>query len=111
MDAGDQQPFAAFGRQQFDRVGNAQGGAGQRHDAIGLAFDRHFLLRDLRGKPEEAARQQQTADNRDRHREKADPADETRKHQSIDSSVRLTVWRDVTAVTAAVNVTCANTPT
>ena len=45
MHAGDQQPLAALGRQQFDGVGNARGGAGQRHDAVGLAVERDFLGR------------------------------------------------------------------
>ena len=55
MHAGDQQPFAALGRQQFDRVGNARGRPGQHHDAVGLAVERHFLVRNAQDEPAESA--------------------------------------------------------
>ena len=47
VDAGDQQALAALGRQQLDGVGNARGGAGQHHDAVGLAVELHLLGRDV----------------------------------------------------------------
>ena len=46
--AGDQQPFAVFGGQQFDRVGNARGSAGKHHDAVGLAIERYLVAGNLR---------------------------------------------------------------
>ena len=47
-----------FGRQQFNRIGYAGGGAGQGHNAIRLRIKRDLLVRDAREKPDEPTREQ-----------------------------------------------------
>ena len=66
VDAADQQPLAAPGRQQLDRVGDARGAAGQRHDAVGIAVER-----DLLGRHREPTNQKQSRP-RERQRTRAD---------------------------------------
>ena len=85
--------------------GNARGSSGQDHNAVGAAPERRLLGLDLPGEPEEATRQHQQDDETDCHRQEADGAGETCKHQSIISSVLLTVCRDVKAVTPAISST------
>ena len=80
MHAADQQPFAAFGRQQLDGVRDARGGPGQHHDAVGLAVEAHFLARNGQHEPAEPAAQQHGARGARGHGEKADDARETGKH-------------------------------
>ena len=43
IDAGDQQPFAAAGGEQFERVADPRRAAGQHHDAVGVFVERDLL--------------------------------------------------------------------
>ena len=104
--AADQQPLAALGRQQLDGVGNARGGPGQHHDAVGIAVELHFLARNGQHEPAESAAQQHRAGGAGGHGEKADHSvRDLRACQSIVSRVRLTVCREVIAVTSAISTT------
>ena len=77
---GYQQPFAVFGGQQFDRVGNARSRAGKHDDAVGLAIERYLIAGNLGGEPAETACQQQSTGSAGSHRQESDPAGKTGKH-------------------------------
>ena len=64
VDARDQEPLAAAGGQQFNRVGDARGAAGQRDDAVGEATKLLLLVRDGAGKQEETGKKD---NDRERH--------------------------------------------
>ena len=40
IDAGDKQPLATAGGEQFERIADARSAAGQNHDAVGVAIER-----------------------------------------------------------------------
>jgi hypothetical protein len=103
MHAGNQQALAALGGQKLDRVRNTPRRAGEHDDSVRVALEADFARLDLRGEPEEAAREHEQRDEPRRQGKKADPTGDAAKHQSIVSSVRLTVWRDVQAVTPAMS--------
>jgi hypothetical protein len=95
--AADQQSLAALGRQQFDGIRNARGGPGQRHDAVGLAVECHFLGRNAQDKPAESGAQQHGARGAGGHGEKADDARDACQHFRaasfrIDSKFPLTFF-------------------
>ena len=54
--AGNQQPLAEACGQQFHRVRDPRGAAGQHHDAVGVAFGLHFGAAQLREKAYEPGR-------------------------------------------------------
>jgi len=84
---------------------DARGSSGEHDDAVGAALERRLLGLNLPGEPEKSARQQQHGDETGGHRQETDCAGETCEHQSIISSVLLTVCRDVKAVTPATSST------
>ena len=47
IDAADQKPFAATGGKKIERIVDAEGPAGQRHDAVGIARGCDFGHRHL----------------------------------------------------------------
>jgi len=45
VDPGDEQALAAAGGEQFKRVGDARGAAGQHHDSVGVAIEHDLAAR------------------------------------------------------------------
>ena len=95
IDAGDEQALAAAGGEQFERVGDARGAAGQHHDAVGVAIERDFLARQQPDETGEAERERQHAENGelDGHRRDAPPSDGGLKARHRSSSRRISPRR------------------
>src|SRR5262249_42830386 len=73
MDAADEKAFAAPGRQQLDRVGDARGPSGEHHDAVGGTMNRYFLGRYAGDEPEKTG-DEENADREGREHDQAPQA-------------------------------------
>src|SRR5581483_5264173 len=82
VNPGNQQPLAAFGRQQLDRIGNTGGSTGKHDDAVSLAVERYLIACNLGNEPAEAAGEQQRPRGTGGHRQKTDPAGKPGEHVS-----------------------------
>ena len=72
IDAGDEQALAAAGGEQFERVGDARRAAGQHHDAVGVAIERDFLVRQQPDEAGEAEHQRDAAEDGEPDRDRPD---------------------------------------